>query len=131
MYERLVAYRKEHGDTKVPYTYHEDPQLGKWVSVQRGVYKRNHMSAERANLLNSIGFDWGIIQHSTWNEMYQRLVRYQEEHNGDTNVPFRYEQDPQLGRWVHKQRHIYKIKKLSTERAALLNSIGFLWAVKP
>ena len=32
MYQRLVAYKKEHKHTKVPQRYKKDPQLGSWVN---------------------------------------------------------------------------------------------------
>ena len=126
MYERLVAYKNEHnGDTKVPYRYDQDPQLGKWASKQRRAHKNGKMPTDRASLLNSIDFDWG--ERSKWDDMYQRLVAYKSEHNGNTNVPYSYDQDPQLGEWVSTQRKAYRSAKMTTERASLLNSLGFDW----
>ena len=34
MFAKLVAYKKEHGDCKVPKTWYPDPSLGGWVSSQ-------------------------------------------------------------------------------------------------
>ena len=62
MYQRLVAYKNEHKDTKVPSKYDQDPQLGNWVSNQRSAYNRKQLSRERTRLLNSIGFDWVASQ---------------------------------------------------------------------
>ena len=31
-------------------------------------------------------------------------MAYKHKHNGDVNVPKRYNQDPQLGQWVKNQR---------------------------
>ena len=82
---------------------------------------------ERFDLLNSIGFEWGELLSEGWNGMYQRLVAYKKKHNGDTKVPFRYDQDPQLGKWVRNQRRAYRNSKMSMDRVRLLNSIGFDW----
>ena len=129
MFKRLVAYKNNHkGDTNVPRTYHQDSQLGEWVRTQRRTYKDKRMPAERAGLLNSIGFHWEA-HSSSWDEMYQRLLLYKANHNGDTNVPPRYYQDSQLGRWVKYQRETYRENKISTEHFNLLNSIGFDWSV--
>ena len=131
MYQRLVAYKNKHnGDTKVPIKYKQDPQLGMWVSNQRRHYKKKNMSDERASLLNSIEFDWGATKQETWNEMYQRLIVYKNEHNGDTKVPRQYNQDPQLGEWVSTQRKTHKSKRMPKKRAIMLKSAGFDWDIE-
>ena len=62
-----------------------------------------------------------------WNQMFKRLQAYQQKNNGKTNVPKRYEQDPQLGNWVNKQRVNYKKGLLAKERCYQLEGIGFEW----
>jgi len=128
MYQRLVAYKKEHKDTNVPRTSKEDPKLGVWVDTQRTAYKTNKISAERIRLLDSVGFGGGFStkNKSTWENMCQRLVAYKREHN-DTSVPFIYKEDPQLGTWVSNQRIAYRAKSITKEHKQVLNSIGFLW----
>lgn len=122
-YQRLVEYKKIHGDTKVP---QKDPQLGIWVKKQRHYHRTNqHITEERIALLNSIGFDWGEKRRS-WDDMYRRLVKYKEKH-GNAKVPAKYDLDPQLGSWADKQRRAYRNKKMSDERVNLLNSISFNW----
>ena len=72
MYQRLVAYKKEHKGTSVPQNYKEDPQLGHWVSNQRKAYKNKIMTEERKHLLNSIGFLWELVtkyNDAKWEEM--------------------------------------------------------------
>jgi len=129
MYERLLAYKKEHNDTIVPRRYKKDLQLGAWVTRQRRIYREKSITVERKRLLNYIGFVWDGkapgTSTATWKEMYERLLAYKKEHN-DTRVPHGYKQDPPLGRWVTKQRHTYKREKMTEERKHLLNSIGFV-----
>jgi len=130
LYQRLVAYKKEHNDTIVPRSYNEDPQLGCWVYHQRTAYRNKQMAEERKRFLNYIGFVWDRkvpgTSTATWEKMYQQLVGYKKVHN-DTDVPRRYMEDPKLGIWVHNQRVNYRTKKMTEERKRLLNYIGFVW----
>ena len=38
IYQRLVAYKKEHNDTRVPQKDSVDPKLGYWVMKKRAMY---------------------------------------------------------------------------------------------
>ena len=68
MYQRLIEYKSTHsGDTDVPISYEEDPQLGEWVKTQRRVYKTKRMPGYRASLLKSIGFHWNTKRRSRLN----------------------------------------------------------------
>ena len=49
-----------------------------------------------------------------WEEMFEALKKYKKIH-GDTLVPRRYSNDPQLGTWVDTQRLNRKKNKLITE----------------
>jgi len=63
---QLVAYKNEFGNTNVPKTYAPNPQLGQWVQTQRVYYKKwkqgkkTHLSEERRQKLDDIGFLWHI-----------------------------------------------------------------------
>jgi len=128
MYQRLLAYKKEHKDTNVPHNYKEDPQLGHWATTQRFFHRDKKMTEERKHLLNSIGFVWELLRKNIapWEEMYQRLVVFKKEHK-HTQVPQKYKEIPQLGRWVNTQRVAYRDKNMTEERKHLLDSIGFVW----
>jgi len=128
MYQRLVAYNKEHKDTNVTFKYKEDPKLVRWVSTQRAVHRSKQMTEERKHLLDSIGFVWEFS--AKWEEMYQRLIAYKKEHK-HTKVPYKYKEDRQLGHWVSNQRIAHRNKKMMEERKHLLNSIGFAWKIYP
>ena len=56
MFQRLVEYKKEHKNTKVPQQYDEDPKLGMWVHTQRSNYQKDKLLPKRLVLLNSIDF---------------------------------------------------------------------------
>ena len=86
------------------------------------------MRVDRASLLNSIGFEWKVKPRiEGWNEMYLRLAAYLSVH-GNANVPRRYDQDPQLGEWVHRQRRDDKNNKIPPKHSSFLNHIGFDWS---
>jgi hypothetical protein len=128
MYQRLVAYKKQHKSTNVPWKYEKDPRLGNWVYKQRASYTKKELSIDRINRLESISFVWD--PHDTkWMEMYNKLVEYKKQ-NKSTLVPQRYTEDPPLGPWVNTQRLVYNKGNLSGKRQKLLNSINFVYSVK-
>mmetsp|Transcript_61472 Transcript_61472/g.150445 ORF Transcript_61472/g.150445 Transcript_61472/m.150445 type:complete len:320 (+) Transcript_61472:272-1231(+) len=65
-YAELVAYKEQHGDTKVPQHFPENKALGKWVAKQREQYKlkqkgkHSFLTADREEKLNTIGFVWSV-----------------------------------------------------------------------
>ena len=95
-YDLAKKYVQENGNARIPYQH---PTLGIWVSSQRNAIKKDKLSREKINLLDSIGFIWDPIEQE-WQENYEELKRYADE-NGDTKVPATY---PVLGRWVRSQR---------------------------
>jgi hypothetical protein len=45
-------------------------------------------------------------------------------------VPTHYSLDPQLGRWVDKQRAAFKKGRMNFERKAKLDELGFKFSVR-
>jgi predicted helicase len=56
----LKAYKKEHGDCRVPKTFKtkDGYGLGLWVSNRRRDYKKGALSQERIDALDALGFIW-------------------------------------------------------------------------
>eukprot|EP00553_Chaetoceros_curvisetus_P002123 CAMPEP_0204625150 /NCGR_PEP_ID=MMETSP0717-20131115/10898_1 /ASSEMBLY_ACC=CAM_ASM_000666 /TAXON_ID=230516 /ORGANISM="Chaetoceros curvisetus" /LENGTH=407 /DNA_ID=CAMNT_0051640773 /DNA_START=42 /DNA_END=1265 /DNA_ORIENTATION=+ len=79
-YNQLVEYKAKHGHTRVPSYCQENPQLASWVKCQRRQYKlfwegkRSSMSAERTELLESIGFTWEVKKQRSSSD-YQKLAQ--------------------------------------------------------
>ena len=119
-FQQLVDYKQVHRDCNVPHRYQPNPQLGFWVDTQRrnnvpSVYKQNPplgswvgkqrhkketMSGERREKLNSIGFTWKVREAHIlvdWEIRFQQLVEYKRVH-GNCNVPWMYKENPQLGK---------------------------------
>mmetsp|Transcript_24409 Transcript_24409/g.37594 ORF Transcript_24409/g.37594 Transcript_24409/m.37594 type:complete len:438 (+) Transcript_24409:132-1445(+) len=63
-------------------------------------------------------------QDQAWCDLFERCRRFKKK-KGHTQVPYRYEKDPELGTWVTTQRR--KKSSLSLDRVSLLDSIGFEW----
>ena len=67
-----------------------------------------------------------------WNALFEKLLEFKKKNN-HTMVPQVYKDDPNLGRWVHYQRVEYWLLmaegkgKITPQRIARLNSIGFEW----
>jgi hypothetical protein len=129
MFEKLNAYKNKHGDCLVPQRYNKDRALGRWVPTQREMNRLNTLKAERKEKLDSIGFVWEPDDQK-WNEMFEKLKAYKHK-RGDCLVPKRYNKDRALGRWVMMQRTERKADILAAEREQKLDSIGFVWEVRP
>ena len=129
MFGQLMVYNDEHKHCNVPRGYKDNPQLAIWVYNQRQAYKNQgtcKFTEERIKLLNGIGFEWECRKVVGWNERFEQLVQFKEEHE-HCNV---HRKHPQLGIWVMKQRQAKKKKgsnKISEEQIKLLNGIEFSW----
>lgn len=66
-YEELKQFQQKHGHCRVPHGYVENRQLSWWVMNQRAQYQlskqgqKSWLSADRVNLLSTVGFDWKPI----------------------------------------------------------------------
>lgn len=120
----LLSYIEKNGDTNVPLR-HSTP-LGVWVRHQRDQLKFGNIPKERKTRLDEIGFEWDVL-NSKWESMFEELLEYKTKH-GHTNVPISW--PTYLGTWVSLQRKAKKATsrgKLSPEREAKLEEIGFVW----
>ncbi|MDC0175566.1 Helicase associated domain protein [Planctomycetaceae bacterium] len=131
MYGRLAAYKELHGDCNVPQKHVEDGHnLGSWVAQQRMFYnsRTKHLSAQRTERLEDLGFMWDP-QEAQWEQMFDLLVAYKEEH-GDCHVRETYEvEGTKLGLWVLNQRSALKsrTRKITPQRIEKLTALGFAW----
>ncbi len=135
-YQLLKEYQEEHGNIDVPYAYEKDGmKLGVWLRSQRLAYKgigAGKITEERIELLNHLGMNWQI-RDKIWNDYYQLLKEYQEEH-GNIDVPRRYEKDGmRLGAWLSTQRQDYKENgknRITKKQIELLNHLGMKWQIR-
>jgi len=85
-YHELVQYKAAHNDCNVPQEWNENPQLGRWVKTQRAEYRRlkegkkTFITAQRIDVLNSIGFKWSLHPSSRsydmWEQRFEELKQY-------------------------------------------------------
>ena len=134
----LTDYNNESNHTNVPRQYLQNKPLGLWVLRQRNEYKLveegkpSHLTKERIESLNKLGFVWNILD-SVWEDQLQQLVEFNNEFN-HTNVPHQYTQNKPLGAWVsiQIQRKEYKLieegkqSPLTKERIESLNTLSFV-----
>lgn len=140
--EELRAYKERHGHCSVPQKYPENPSLGIWVNKQRMEFKqlqdgkKSSMTPERIRALEEVGFTWAKRKgQPVWDTKFAELCEYKRIH-GDALVPTKYADNPALGRWVSTQRAAYRAMQdeektsMTKERAAKLESIGFVWRLQ-
>ena len=121
----LKAYEKRFGNCDVPNRYKENLGLGHWVSDQRARYKSGKLDGERVRRLNEIGFKWDTLDIE-WDTSFAEYKAYPKRF-GRCDTPAEYKENPDLGRWVQRQRMAYKDGKLALDRIQRLDEIGFKW----
>lgn len=99
------------------------------------------MTDKRIEELEALGFDWygkyvrSRKRLSQWYTHVESLKKYKAEH-GDCVVPYKYKNNPQLGKWVHNQRREYRQQcegkqcSITSDQISLLDEIGFVWAAR-
>lgn len=127
MFKALTAFCKEQGHCKVPANWKKNPQLGRWVAVQRYRRKLGEVTARQVERLDNLGFEWAPTSR-VWDAMFARLLKFKKR-QGHCDVPSQWAGDLNLATWVSNQRHRKKKGSLDPERVKRLNEIGFAWAV--
>lgn len=128
-FDELLRFEEANGHCKVPNEWPENLEIGHWVNHQRYSKKCGQLHPKREEMLNEIGFDWGLARDEVWHERYAQLVEFKNL-NGHCDVPYNYSENRDLGTWTIRQRETRKKNKLTPEREALLNEIGFTWAIR-
>ena len=118
MYERLIEFRKKEND----WPSVTEGKLGLWCNTQRMAYKRGRLSEERYKLLESVGFEWNLLD-SNWMKEFQSLKVFFA-----TQGRWPKREDGALATWCYTQRERRKKGRLSKERIRVLDEIGFVWS---
>lgn len=122
----LTDYWKQHGSCNVSRLWKDAMKLGEWVASQRRARKRRELSRDRIARLDALGLEWAPVAEG-WENMYAALAIYRKQH-GNCNVPCGWKDFPELGNWVARQRSTRKQGKVSRDRIARLDALGFEWA---
>ncbi|GFH43908.1 hypothetical protein CTEN210_00382 [Chaetoceros tenuissimus] len=111
--------------------------LRNFVQSCRTEYRRknegtsSNMNQERIQLLEELGFEWskGPKRTYTWEERFDWLKRYSEDHDPNISQKFKGGLDG-MGEWVLKNRRLYRLGKLAQDKIQKLESIGFKWSLR-
>lgn len=114
----LLKFRKKEND----WPSVTEGKLGLWCNTQRMAYKRGRLSEERYKLLESVGFEWNLLD-SNWMKEFQSLKVFFA-----TQGRWPKREDGALATWCYTQRERRKKGRLSKERIRVLDEIGFVWS---
>ena len=120
MMSLLEGFQKKHGHVHVPES-HLAQRLGPWVAAMRCQAFSGKLKDSQIRRLREIGVLLNG-QDEIWRVQYQKLQDYQEQHS-HCHV----HDDAELAAWTRSQRALHRQGKLSADRKALLESIGFDW----
>jgi hypothetical protein len=128
-FTQLQAYRAAHGHCQVPYEWAVNPSLGEWVGAQRQLHRQGKMLAERQARLEQIGFKWtyeNLWAAEQWERRFAELEAFQQKH-GHLKVTKTNQTTRGLVHWRDDQRVQQRKGRLSPERKARLDALGFEW----
>jgi superfamily II DNA or RNA helicase len=121
----LQNFHKREGHCRVPAKYQVDEsKLGVWVSTQR--LKKDRLTPDRINRLNSLGFSWDPHAEQ-WEQGFAALEGFKHREGHACPTITHQEAGLNLGTWIVAQRK--KKDRLSGEQIARLNSLGFVWTI--
>lgn len=115
MYERLIEFRKKENDW--PSVTEE---AGLVVQYAAHGLQTGRLSEERYKLLESVGFEWNLLD-SNWMKEFQSLKVFFA-----TQGRWPKREDGALATWCYTQRERRKKGRLSKERIRVLDEIGFV-----
>ena len=122
----LKRYKNEYGHCRVPSKYKKNPELGRWVEVQR--LEEKNIPTWKKERLDALGFEWSRdIQDNRerrWYTMYDKLENFYKRF-GHSSVPEYWKGDRQLAIWASYQRR--PKQPLAKEKISLLNQLSFQW----
>ncbi|MBR1885956.1 MAG: Helicase associated domain protein [Schwartzia sp.] len=134
MYQRLRAYKRQHGHANVPAAYKtpDGLSLGNWCVVQRRIYRGTSaglLTEARIRKLEDIGFQWEPLEER-WRQGYAYASEYLKR-NHHLDVPALYKTDDgfPLGTWIRDNRAAFRKRKLSEEKIRRLQEIQMIWDV--
>jgi hypothetical protein len=124
-YQKTLRYKEERGDCNVP--ERKDPELHRWQTHQRTLYKRGSLEDWQIKLLNEIGFSRDI-DHDIWVSFVEDLIAWRTQ-TGGWVIP----QNSTFGRRVARLRDLNRkgrLPKAVEDRRHKVDSIAFPWNPK-
>ena len=123
----LEQYKKREGHGNAPQSHEGDGvKLGSWLSKQRHMYKKGKLDESYMQRLEAAGISWDPIADQ-WERNFTLLKKYKKR-EGHSNVPKTHEEDGvKLGKWISRQRQLYKKGKLDVSYQHCLENLGMSW----
>jgi superfamily II DNA or RNA helicase len=129
-FEDYYLFKKRNGKEPLINSKNEfEKNLGRWTTSQRGCYRKNKLSQDKVEKLNSIGFVWEPIE-LLWDKSFKDYILFKEKYDCEPNNSSKVESEKLLAKWVTFQRERYKKNRLEKDRIVQLKSIGFIWDFK-
>jgi hypothetical protein len=131
MFAALRAFQQAHGHFKVPASKHEsgNPELKAWIIRQRRLQQLRRLPLKLEQRLARIGFPWeprGRNLEELWAGRFAELAACHRQF-GHCNPQAAPLNNRRLAHWIYNQRTSRKRGKLSPERIAQLDALGFCW----
>ena len=126
----MHLYKEKFGHCDVSKGQTKYIQLADWLAKQRKdkKHKEPRLTKYKINKLEALGVKWSVSSRYGWDNLFGELVRFQKKY-GHCRVKQRDKKYKALANWVVFQRGERKV--LTKEQRAKLNSIGFIWSIKP
>ena len=126
----LRRYLETYGDLNVPddFRFGEDTfNLRVWITNTGA--RRDRLSAGQIAELDSLGFPWPTPRDRSWRLRVDEFRRAVQENDGDTKIGHRFvlSTGEKVGLWCTRMRNYRSRLRLSSERIAELDSLGFDW----
>lgn len=125
MFEEVKCYHEKTGSWP---SCHKHKKLGAWCVFQRLNKKRGKISTVRKQMLDSIGFDWGVTLKDEWQKMYNELKSYREKTGRWPCPRSENKEEAKLGVWLYNQRSVAngnRGRKMPQEHLEKLEAINF------
>jgi len=134
--EELRKFKEQHGHCNVPRKWPANPSLSFWVINQRREIRLGRVDPHRLRELEGLGVCWRTAEvraHERelhWNRLCDELHSFLRTH-GHCDVPEGWSRNPELARWVVRQRHLKRTGRLPEDRLRRFEERGIDWSLEP
>jgi hypothetical protein len=126
VYSHMLQHVQDYGHPNIPL----GNTAGRQCETLRRLHTQQKLTAADITLLDGIQFRWhsleDVYQTADFQELFDRLVAYRDQTNGDVSPPKKYPADPELGAWVTGLRRV-GLEDVIAEHVQALEKIGFQW----
>jgi len=128
--QKVIEYIDENKMKPCTYSKNKDiQQLGTWIGTQKRKYKnkieimKNELIYNRwSEIINNPQYlEYFKSDKDKWNENFQKVIDYIDEHNERPSSENKNQDIKQLGLWIYTQTHNYKNKKQIMSNESIYN----------